>query len=58
VETTVTVTFESQNGKTLLTIRQTGFEREEDRDGIQGGWPGILDTLERLVSDTQKGDQR
>jgi uncharacterized protein YndB with AHSA1/START domain len=50
VETTVTVTFEARDGKTLLVIRQTGFEREQDRDDIQGGWPSILDALERVVA--------
>lgn len=50
VETTVTVTFEDRGGKTLLTIAQTGFERKRDRDGIEGGWPSILDALERLVA--------
>jgi uncharacterized protein YndB with AHSA1/START domain len=58
VATTVTVTFEDQNGTTLLTIHQSGFEREDDRDDIQGGWPGILDTLERVVSDERKGAGR
>jgi uncharacterized protein YndB with AHSA1/START domain len=50
VETTVTVTFEDRDGKTFLTIVQTGFQREADRDGIQGGWPSILDALERVVA--------
>lgn len=50
IGTTVVVTFEVRDEKTLLTIAQTGFEREEDRDDIQGGWPSILDALERVVA--------
>jgi uncharacterized protein YndB with AHSA1/START domain len=49
IRTSVTVTLEVRDGKTLLTIVQTGFEREPDRDAIQGGWPSILDALERVV---------
>jgi uncharacterized protein YndB with AHSA1/START domain len=56
VRTTVTITFEDRQGKTLLTIRQTGFDREEDRDGIEGGWPSIFDALERVVA-TRVADQ-
>ena len=48
-DTVVTVTFEDRDGKTLLTILQTGFESREDRDMIQGGWPSIVDALERIV---------
>jgi uncharacterized protein YndB with AHSA1/START domain len=55
VETTVTVTFDARDGKTLLTILQTGFEREQDRDDIQGGWPSILDALERVVAARASG---
>jgi len=50
VDTTVAVTFEDRDGKTLLTIAQTGFDRQEDRDMIQEGWPSILDALERVVA--------
>ncbi len=50
ITTMVTITFEERDGKTLLTLRQTGFEREQDRDGIEGGWPSILDALERVAA--------
>jgi uncharacterized protein YndB with AHSA1/START domain len=50
VETEMTITFEDRDGKTLLTMVQTGFEREEDRDGFLGGWPSYLDTLKGVVS--------
>jgi uncharacterized protein YndB with AHSA1/START domain len=50
VETEMTITFEDRDGKTLLTMVQTGFEREEDRDGFLGGWPTYLDTLKGVVT--------
>jgi len=28
---------------------ETGFEREEDRDGFMEGWPDFLDTLGRVL---------
>ena len=55
VRTRVTITLEERDGKTLLTLRQTGFERREDRDGIEGGWPSIFDALERVVAARQTG---
>jgi uncharacterized protein YndB with AHSA1/START domain len=57
VETTVTATFDTRGSKTLLTILQTGFERKQDHDDLQGGWPSILDALERVVAQTQRRDE-
>jgi uncharacterized protein YndB with AHSA1/START domain len=51
VHVEVTVTFEKRDGKTLLTIVQIGFESKEDRDGVERGWPSILDALERVVAE-------
>jgi uncharacterized protein YndB with AHSA1/START domain len=48
--TTVTVEFEDQNGKTLLVLTHEGFPSPEHRDGAGGGWPGFIDRLERLVT--------
>jgi uncharacterized protein YndB with AHSA1/START domain len=45
-----TFTFEEQDGKTLLTIVQSGFESEEDRDAFMDGTPGFLDSLQRVVA--------
>ena len=50
-DTKVTVTFEERDGKTLLTIVQTEFEKREERDMIEGGWPSILDALERVAAE-------
>jgi uncharacterized protein YndB with AHSA1/START domain len=49
VLTEMTMTFEDRDGKTLLTMVQTGFETEADRDGFLGGWPAYLDTLKDVV---------
>jgi len=51
VHTEMTLTFEDQDGKTLLTMVQTGFETETDRDDFLGGWPAYLDTLKGVVDE-------
>ncbi len=48
--TEITITFDAQDGKTLMTLVQTGFPNAEQRDGHQGGWPGFIDRLERVVA--------
>jgi uncharacterized protein YndB with AHSA1/START domain len=50
IDSTVNYTFEEQDGKTLLTIVQSGFETEEDRDAYLSGTPGFIDSLQRAVS--------
>jgi uncharacterized protein YndB with AHSA1/START domain len=50
IDSTVTYTFEERDGKTLLTIVQSGFETKEDRDAYLEGVPGFLDSLERVVA--------
>jgi uncharacterized protein YndB with AHSA1/START domain len=49
-DTGMEVTFEEQDGRTRMTIRHTGFPTAELRDDHQGGWPGFLDRLERVVN--------
>jgi uncharacterized protein YndB with AHSA1/START domain len=44
------ITFEEQDGKTLLTLVQAGFETEADRDSFRGGAPGFLDGIARAVA--------
>ena len=44
-ETLVTVTFVEQNGKTLLTFRQSVFESVTSRDAHEGGWTSAFDLL-------------
>jgi uncharacterized protein YndB with AHSA1/START domain len=50
IDTQLTVTFEESDGGTLLTMVETGFEREEDRDAFMTGWPEYLDTLGTLTA--------
>jgi uncharacterized protein YndB with AHSA1/START domain len=49
VDTNVTVTFEDRDGGTHLTMVETGFELEEDRDGFIEGWSEYLETLGRML---------
>jgi uncharacterized protein YndB with AHSA1/START domain len=44
-ETLVTVTFEEQGGKTLLTFRQEPFDSIQQRDSHAEGWGECLDRL-------------
>jgi uncharacterized protein YndB with AHSA1/START domain len=54
IETEMTITFEDRDGKTLLTMVQTGFESAEDRDDFLEGWPEYLDTLRGVVGEQLK----
>jgi hypothetical protein len=47
---TVSLTFNEQDGATLLTLVQGGFETEEERDAYLSGAPGFLDAFERAVA--------
>ena len=42
------ITFEDQNGKTLLTLVQTGFETEKLRDAFESGMPGWADSIQHV----------
>ncbi len=43
------ITFEDTDGKTLITLVQSGFESEGDRDAFLGGTPSWVDSLQRVV---------
>ena len=45
LETLVTVTFADEGGKTRMTLRQTPFQSDGERDGHQGGWNSTFDRL-------------
>jgi uncharacterized protein YndB with AHSA1/START domain len=47
---TEAITFEDQDGKTLVTVVQSGFEAEADRDAFQSGTPQYLDGVQRAVA--------
>jgi activator of Hsp90 ATPase-like protein len=43
------VTFALENGRTRMTIVQSGFPTAETRDEFTTGWASILAGLERVV---------
>ena len=45
METMITVTFEERDGKTVITVRQSGFPAAEMSEGAAGGWNESLDKL-------------
>jgi uncharacterized protein YndB with AHSA1/START domain len=47
--TDLVVRFDARQDQTLMTIVQSGFPSEKDRDDHQGGWPAFLDRLGRVV---------
>jgi Activator of Hsp90 ATPase homolog 1-like protein len=49
VETELEITLEEMNGKTRMTIVQSGFPTAESRDAFESGWPGALERLEGVV---------
>jgi uncharacterized protein YndB with AHSA1/START domain len=48
--TKVTVTFEDQQGKTRVTLRQVGFESAAARDSHRGGWGSSMDRLAEMLA--------
>jgi uncharacterized protein YndB with AHSA1/START domain len=53
-ETLVTITFSERDGKTELTLRQTGFASVEARDGHGYGWRSALDVLVDYLGQTAR----
>jgi len=49
-ETVLTLTFEEHEGKTKLTLRQTGFESVTARDAHQNGWNSSMDCLAEYLA--------
>jgi uncharacterized protein YndB with AHSA1/START domain len=49
-ETRVTVTFQARDEGTLLTVLDTGYPSEEQRDRHESGWPEFLDAFERTLA--------
>jgi uncharacterized protein YndB with AHSA1/START domain len=48
--TRVTVTFEAQEGKTLLTLVDAGYPSEQERATYEQGWPDFLDAYARTLA--------
>jgi uncharacterized protein YndB with AHSA1/START domain len=55
-ETLVTVTFEEQNNKTLMTFQQAIFESTESRNSHNTGWSECFDRLEVYLANTGIGN--
>jgi uncharacterized protein YndB with AHSA1/START domain len=53
-ETLVTVTLAERDGKTELTLRQSGFGSVESRDGHKYGWTSALDVLTDYLSEAAR----
>ena len=51
LETLVTVTFADEDGKTRMTLRQTPFQSDGERDGHQSGWNSTFDRLAEHLRD-------
>lgn len=49
-ETLVTITFSERDGKTEITLRQTGFKSVEAREGHSYGWISTFDRLAEYLS--------
>ena len=49
-ETLVTVTFADHDGKTRLTLHQTGFQSVAERDDHRRGWTSALDGFAAYLS--------
>jgi uncharacterized protein YndB with AHSA1/START domain len=52
LRTVVTWTLTERDGGTLVRMEQSGFRPEDERGykGMGGGWPGILERLERVAN--------
>jgi uncharacterized protein YndB with AHSA1/START domain len=53
-EALVTITLAERDGKTELTLRQTGFTSVESRDGHKYGWSSALDVLEDYMDEAAR----
>jgi uncharacterized protein YndB with AHSA1/START domain len=51
-EMCITVTFQAQDGKTLLTLRQTGFADLPERDSHRGGWTTCVERFAGYMVET------
>jgi uncharacterized protein YndB with AHSA1/START domain len=57
-ETLVTITFVARGNRTELTLRQTGFESANSRDGHRVGWDSTLNRLARYLMSRRGEDGR
>jgi uncharacterized protein YndB with AHSA1/START domain len=57
-ETLVTITLAERDGKTELTLRQSGFASVEARDGHKYGWSSALDVLVDYLAESLAGEKK
>ena len=55
LDTQMEITFELENGKTRMTLVQTGYPTASVRDSYKEGWNGIFDALAGLVAERTTG---
>ena len=55
LDTEMEITFELENGKTRVTLLQTGYPTASMRDSYKGGWSGIFDALTGVVAERTAG---
>ena len=55
LDTQMEITFELENGKTLMTLLQTGYPTASMRDTYEGGWSGVFDALAGVVAERTAG---
>jgi uncharacterized protein YndB with AHSA1/START domain len=53
IDTVVTVEFEEEDGKTLMTFHQSQFESLAERDGHNYGWGSTFDRFDLYLSQQQ-----
>jgi uncharacterized protein YndB with AHSA1/START domain len=53
-QTLVTITLAERDGKTELTLRQSGFPSVESRDGHKYGWGSALDVLADYIEEARR----
>jgi uncharacterized protein YndB with AHSA1/START domain len=51
----ITVTFEAQGQRTLLTLHQTGFEDVPERDSHHSGWTSCMERFAEYMVTTAQG---
>ena len=54
-DTQMEITFEFVNGKTRMTLVQTGYPTATLRDSYESGWTGIFDALAEVVAERTAG---
>jgi uncharacterized protein YndB with AHSA1/START domain len=51
IETRMLMTFEQADGGTRMTLTQSGFPTAERRDEFAGGWSGVFDEIEAVITE-------